>query len=142
MTTMGIRKAVLADSVLAAQSRSSSPSTFPIGPQASFLSKQAVILAEDQLGSLNPLRYSLINAILMSFSSYPAVVKSVYSFLYVNPARFARDAALVSEACDINRTPHARDAFYWMQRGVNFDFALPDPSRIKSVAVPTLILWG
>ena len=143
MTTMGIRKAVLAGQSLGG--------TVALEFALDFPDRTAGIVLIDaggysrrgiKLGSLNPLRYSLINAILMSFSSYPAVVKSVYSFLYVNPARFARDAALVSEACDINRTPHARDAFYWMQRGVNFDFVLPDPSRIKSVAVPTLILWG
>ena len=29
-----------------------------------------------------------------------------------------------------------------MQRGAKFDFAIPEVSRIKSVAAPTLILWG
>ena len=29
-----------------------------------------------------------------------------------------------------------------MQHGLDFDFAIPDVSRIKSVAVPTLIVWG
>src|SRR5579864_3783349 len=42
----------------------------------------------------------------------------------------------------INRTPHARDAFYRMQRALQFDFAIPDVTRIKSVGVPTLIVWG
>jgi len=49
---------------------------------------------------------------------------------------------LVQEACDINRTPNALLSVYRMQRALNFDFALPDVSRIKSVAVPTLIIWG
>jgi pimeloyl-ACP methyl ester carboxylesterase len=46
------------------------------------------------------------------------------------------------EACDINRTPNAWDAMYWMQRALNFDFAIPDVTRIKSVTTPTLIIWG
>ncbi len=95
-----------------------------------------------KMGVLNPLRYQVTNAVLMSFSSYPAVVKGFYSYLYHDPARFAGDPALVSEACAINRTPNARNAFYWMQRALDFDFALPDVRRIKSVAVPTLIVWG
>jgi pimeloyl-ACP methyl ester carboxylesterase len=95
-----------------------------------------------KLGAFNPLRYPLINAILMSFSSYPPVVKRFYSYLYYQPERFSNDPALVSEICAINRTPNARIAYYWLQRGLNFDFALPDPTRIKSVATPTLIIWG
>ena len=78
----------------------------------------------------------------MSFSSYPFGVKSFFPYIYRDPATFARDSALVAEVCDINRTPNARDAFYWMQRALNSDFALPDMTRIKSVAVPTLIVWG
>jgi pimeloyl-ACP methyl ester carboxylesterase len=78
----------------------------------------------------------------MSFSSYPAVVKAFYRYIYHDPAPFAGDAALVKEACEINRTPNALIAVYWMQRALNFDFALPDVDRIKSVAVPTLIIWG
>jgi pimeloyl-ACP methyl ester carboxylesterase len=31
---------------------------------------------------------------------------------------------------------------YWMRRALDFDYALPDESLIKSVAVPTLIVWG
>ncbi len=95
-----------------------------------------------KLGALNPLRFQATNAILMSFSSYPIVVRSFYSYIYCDPAPFASDAALVKEACDINRTPNARNAWYWMQRGLHFDFALPEVNRIKSVAVPTLIVWG
>ena len=85
---------------------------------------------------------SVTNAILMSFSSYPAVVKGFFRYIYRDPTPFARDSALVTEICDINRTPNARDAFYWMQRALHFDYAIPDVSRIKSVAVPTLIVWG
>ena len=95
-----------------------------------------------ELGIFNPLRYPITNAMLMSFSSYPAVVKAFYGYIYHNPAPFARDAALVQEACDINRTPNTLLSVYRMQRALNFDFALPDVSRIKSVAVPTLIIWG
>ena len=29
-----------------------------------------------------------------------------------------------------------------MQQALRFDFALPDVSRIREVAVPTLIVWG
>ena len=75
-------------------------------------------------------------------SSYPAAVKAVFPYLYHDPAPFQRDSALVAEACAINRTPNAREATYWLQRALNFDFALPDPSQISSVTVPTLILWG
>lgn len=84
----------------------------------------------------------MTNAILMSFSSYPAAVKGFFRYIYRDPAPFARDAATVKEICDINRTPNARDAVYWMQRALHFDYAIPDVSRIKSVAVPTLIVWG
>jgi len=78
----------------------------------------------------------------MSISSYAASIKGFFRYLYHDPAPFARDSALVTEICDINRTPNARDAFFWMQRALHFDFALPDPARIKSLAVPTLIVWG
>jgi 4,5:9,10-diseco-3-hydroxy-5,9,17-trioxoandrosta-1(10),2-diene-4-oate hydrolase len=93
-------------------------------------------------GLLNPLVHRTTNAILMSFSSYPITVKSFFQYLYHNPTPFARDSALVGEICDINRTPNARSAYFWMQRALHFDFAVPDMTRIKSVAVPTLILWG
>jgi 4,5:9,10-diseco-3-hydroxy-5,9,17-trioxoandrosta-1(10),2-diene-4-oate hydrolase len=95
-----------------------------------------------RLGPLNPLVHQSTNAILMSFSSYPASVKAFFPYLYHDPAPFARDSTLVTEICHINRTPNARAAFYWMQRALHFDFALPDVTRIKSVAVPTLIVWG
>ena len=94
------------------------------------------------LGPLNPLVHESTNAILMSFSSYPASVKALFPYLYHDPAPFARNSALVAGICDINRTPNARAAFYWMQRALHFDFAIPDVTRIKSVAVPTLIVWG
>lgn len=93
-------------------------------------------------GALNPLVHRTTNAILMSFSSYPASIKRFFPYIYRDPAPFARDSALVAEVCEINRTPNARDPFYWMQRALHFDFAIPDVTRIKSVAVPTLIVWG
>lgn len=89
-----------------------------------------------------PHRTKMTNAILMSFSSYPATVKRFFSYIYRDPAPFARDSAFVAEICDINRTPNAREAWYWMQRALQFDYAIPKVSRIKSVAVPTLIVWG
>jgi 4,5:9,10-diseco-3-hydroxy-5,9,17-trioxoandrosta-1(10),2-diene-4-oate hydrolase len=93
-------------------------------------------------GPANPLIHRLTNEILLSFSSYPLFVRTAFSYLYSNPSHFARDAALVTEICNINRTPNARAAYFWMQQALNFDFALPDPARIKSVCVPTLIVWG
>jgi pimeloyl-ACP methyl ester carboxylesterase len=78
----------------------------------------------------------------MSFGSYPFVVRSFYPFLYHDPTPFEHDAELLREVCDINRTPNAWDAMYWMQRALNFDFAIPDVLRIKSATVPTLIVWG
>jgi len=95
-----------------------------------------------KLGALNPLVHQTTNAILMSFSSYATSVKCLFRYIYRDPAPFARDSAFVAEICKINRTPNARAAFYWMQRALNFDFAIPDVTRIKSVAVPTLIMWG
>jgi pimeloyl-ACP methyl ester carboxylesterase len=91
---------------------------------------------------LNPPVQRTINAILMSFGSYPFIVKGLYSFFYHDPTPFALDADLVQEACDINRTPNAWDATYWMQLALNFDFAIPDVTRFKSVTAPTLIIWG
>lgn len=96
----------------------------------------------EKISLFNPVRYPLTHAMLMSFSGYPAVVRSFYQFVYDDPARFARDSAVISEACDISRTPNARSAWFWMLRGLNFDFALADPNRIKSVTTPTLIIWG
>jgi pimeloyl-ACP methyl ester carboxylesterase len=93
-------------------------------------------------GALNPLVHRITHAILMSFSSYPVSVRSFFRYIYRDPAPFVRDSALVSEICDIYRTPNARAALYWMLRALHFDFAIPDVARIKSVAVPTLIVWG
>jgi len=89
---------------------------------------------------LNPPVQRTINAILMSFGSYPFIVKGFYSFLYHDPTPFARDAELVQEACDINRTPNAWDAMYRMQGALNSDFAIPDVTRIKAVTAPALII--
>jgi 4,5:9,10-diseco-3-hydroxy-5,9,17-trioxoandrosta-1(10),2-diene-4-oate hydrolase len=96
----------------------------------------------DKPGVLDPSRYELATAIMMSFSSYPFVVKGFLSNLYYDSRPFANDSKLISGICEINRTPHSRDAWYWMPRALNWDFALPDAGRIRSVAVPTLILWG
>jgi hypothetical protein len=87
---------------------------------------------------LNPPMQRTINAVLMSFGSYPFIVKGFYSFFYHDPTPFARDTALVREACDINRTPNAWDAMYWMQRGLNFDFALPDVNHAITSFLDTI----
>ncbi len=143
MTTLGISKSAIAGQSLGGTVALEFALDFPDRTAGIILiAAGGYSRAGAKLGALNPLRYPLINAILMSFSSYPAVVKRFYAYVYRDPAPFAGDTALVREACDINRTPHARNAFYWMQRALNFDFALPDPSRINTIAVPTLILWG
>jgi pimeloyl-ACP methyl ester carboxylesterase len=76
---------------------------------------------------LNPPVQRTINAILMSFGSYPFIVKGFYSFLYHDRTPFARDAELVREACDINRTPSlGRDVL----------------DAAGAVTAPALIIWG
>jgi pimeloyl-ACP methyl ester carboxylesterase len=142
MTTMGIPKSVLIGQSLGG--------TVTLEFALDFRERTAglVLIAAGgyprggTLGPLNPLVHRTTNAILMSFSSYPASVKGLFRYLYYDPDPFARDSAFVAETCDINRTPNARAAFYWMQRVLHFDFAIPDVTRIKSVAVPTLIVWG
>ncbi|MGA7124348.1 MAG: alpha/beta hydrolase [Polyangiaceae bacterium] len=142
MTAMGIPKAVVAGQSLGA--------TVALEFALDFPEKTAGIVLIDSggyprgvtLGPHNPLRHRMTHAILMSLSSYPIVVKAFFSVLYHEPRSFARDSALVAEFCDINRTPNARDAFFWMLRALRFDFAIPDVSRIRNVAVPTLIVWG
>lgn len=88
------------------------------------------------------LRHAFSNAVVMSFASYPATIRTVFGYLYNDPRPFQRDAALIRETSDYLRTPQARAAFFWMQKGLNFDFALPDPTRIRQVRAPTLVLWG
>ena len=142
MTTMGIQKSVIGGQSLGGTVALEFALDFPERTAGLVLIDSGGYSRRVKLGAFNPLRYPLTNAILMSFSSYPAIVKSFFAYIYHDPAPFARDTALVKQACDINRTPNARDAFYWMQHGLDFDFAIPDVSRIKSVAVPTLIVWG
>src|SRR5262249_39823493 len=96
-------------------------------------------------GSRNILDYaenSFVSSVMMSFSSYPFVVKSFYPVIYYDPKPFMNDAKLVSEACDLSRTPNSSAALYWMQKALHWDYALPDVNRIKQVSVPTLILRG
>jgi|694.fasta_scaffold135143_3 pimeloyl-ACP methyl ester carboxylesterase len=142
MATMGIGKAVVGGQSLGGTIALEFALDYPDQTEALVLIDSGGYSRGVRLSPFNPLRYPLTNAAIMSFSSYPSVVKSFYSYLYANPAPFANDTAFVKEACDINRTPHARDAYYWMQKALNFDFALPDVSRIRSVAAPTLIVWG
>lgn len=142
MTTMGLRTSVFAGQSLGAAVALEFALDFPERTAGLVLIDAGGYPRGARLGPLNPLVHRTTNAILMSFSSYPAVVKGFFTYIYHDPNPFARDSALLREICDINRTPNARNAFYWMQRALHFDFAIPDVSRIKSVAVPTLIIWG
>jgi 4,5:9,10-diseco-3-hydroxy-5,9,17-trioxoandrosta-1(10),2-diene-4-oate hydrolase len=141
MTTMGIPKAVVAGQSLGGTVALEFALDFP-ERTAGLVLIDAGGYPHGEMGVLNPMRHRTTNAIVMSFSSYPAVVRAFFAYLYRDPTPFARDPAYVAELCDINRTPNARTAWYWMQRALHFDFALPDVRRVKSVAVPTLILWG
>jgi 4,5:9,10-diseco-3-hydroxy-5,9,17-trioxoandrosta-1(10),2-diene-4-oate hydrolase len=142
MSALGIPKAVVAGQSLGGAVALEFALDFPDQTTGLILIDAGGYSRGVKLGALNPLRYRLTHAILMSFSSYPTVVKAFYRSLYHDPARFADDQAMVSEACAINRTPNARSAWYWMLRALNFDFAIPEVSRIKSVSTPTLIIWG
>jgi pimeloyl-ACP methyl ester carboxylesterase len=142
MTTMGIPKAVVAGQSLGGTVALEFALDFPERTAGLVLVGAGGYPSGVTLGPLNPLVHGITNAILMSFSSYSASVKGFFRYIYRDPTAFARDSAFVAEICAINRTPNARDAFYWMQRALHFDFAIPDVTRIKSVAVPTLIVWG
>lgn len=142
MTTMGIPKAVVAGQSLGGAVALEFALDFPDRTAGLVLIDAGGYPRGGTPGVFNAMRSRTMNAIVMSFSSYPAVVKASFAAFYRDPTPFARDAAHVAEICDINRTPNARRAWYWMQRALDFDFAFPDVGRIKSVAVPTLILWG
>jgi 4,5:9,10-diseco-3-hydroxy-5,9,17-trioxoandrosta-1(10),2-diene-4-oate hydrolase len=142
MTTVGIPKAVVAGQSLGGTVALEFALDFPEQTAGLVLVGAGGYPSGVTPGPLNPLVYRMTNAILMSFSSYPASVKGFFRLAYYDPTPFARDSAFVAGICDINRTPNARDAFYWMQRALHFDFAIPDVTRIKTVAVPTLIVWG
>ena len=79
MTVMGIPKAVLVGQSLGG--------TVALEFALDFPEKTAGIVLIDsggyprgvRLGPLNPLRHRMMNAILMSFSSYPAVVRAFFS---------------------------------------------------------------
>jgi 4,5:9,10-diseco-3-hydroxy-5,9,17-trioxoandrosta-1(10),2-diene-4-oate hydrolase len=150
MTKMGIAKAAVAGHSLAGAVALEFALDFPEQTAGLILIASGGYPRGEMPGALNlvlhrpfsPPLQRTINAILLSFGSYPFIVQEFYSFLYHDPAPFARDAGLVQEACDINRTPNAWDAMYWMQRALNFDFAISDVTRIKSVTAPTLIIWG
>jgi pimeloyl-ACP methyl ester carboxylesterase len=142
MTTMGIPKSVVAGQSLGGTVALEFALDFPERTAGLVLIDAGGYPRGVTAGALNPLVHRVTNAILMSFSSYPASVKGFFHYIYYDPAPFSRDSAFVAEICDINRTPNARDAFYRMQRALHFDFALADVTRIKSVAVPTLIVWG
>jgi pimeloyl-ACP methyl ester carboxylesterase len=142
MNTMGIAKSAIAGQSLGGTVALEFALDYPEQTAGLILIASGGYSGGAKIGALNPLRFPTINAILMAFSSYPAVVKGFFSYIYHDPAPFARDAALVADICDINTTPNARDAYYWMRRALDFDYAIPDVTRIKSVAVPTLIVWG
>ncbi len=142
MTAMGIPRAVMAGQSLGGSVALEFALDFPERTAGLVLIAAGGYPRGELPTAFNLLAFRPASAILMSFSSYPFGVKSFFPYLYHDPAPFARDKALVAEICDINRTPNARDAFFWMQRALHFNFALPDVSRIKSVATPTLIVWG
>jgi 4,5:9,10-diseco-3-hydroxy-5,9,17-trioxoandrosta-1(10),2-diene-4-oate hydrolase len=142
MTTMGIPKSAIAGHSLGGTVALEFALHFPERTAGLVLISSGGYSRGVKLGALNPLRFPTTSAIIVSFFSYPVIVRGFFSYIYHDPAPFARDTALVKEACDINRTPNARASLYWMQRALDFDYALPDVSRIKSVAVPTLIIWG
>jgi 4,5:9,10-diseco-3-hydroxy-5,9,17-trioxoandrosta-1(10),2-diene-4-oate hydrolase len=150
MTKMGIAKAAVAGHSLGGAVALEFSLDFPERTAGLILIASGGYPREEMPGALNLLVHRplnppvqrTINAIQMSFGSYPFIVKGFSSFFYHDPTPFVRDAELVQEACDINRTPNAWDAMYWMQRALNFDFAIPDVTRIKSVTAPTLIIWG
>lgn len=77
---------------------------------------------------------------MMSFASYPFVMRSVLGALYYDKSVITDE--MVQELCLIFRTPNSRSAMYWMPRALNWDFAIPDSHRIQDVSAPTLILWG
>ncbi len=142
MTAVGIPKAALAGQSLGGTVALEFALDFPELTAGVILIGSGGYPRGDRARLMNFLRHPLVNATLMSLSSYPPVVKALYRYIYFRPDLFVGDTALIAEACDINRTPHARQAYYWMQRGLGFDFAIPDVSRIKSVSAPTLLLWG
>lgn len=142
MATMGLSKAALGGQSLGGTVALEFALDFPELTAGVILIAAGGYPRGDKASALNLLRHPLINAMVMSLSSYPPTVKALYRYIYSNAAPFTDDRALVAEACDINRTPNARKAYYWMQRGLNFDFAIPDVARIKSVSTPTLLIWG
>jgi pimeloyl-ACP methyl ester carboxylesterase len=142
MDQMGIPKAVVAGQSLGGAVALEFALDFPERTAGLVLIDAGGYPRGAPMGILKFLAFRPANAVLMSFSSYPAIVTSFFPYLYQDPAPFAHDSALVAEICDINRTPNARAAYYWMQRALHFDFAIPDVNRIKSVAAPTLIVWG
>ncbi len=142
MTIMGIPKSVVAGHSLGGAVALEFALDFPERTAGRVLISAGGYPRGETPGALNFLAFRPTSAILMSFSSYPFGVKGLFPLLYRDPAPFARDSAHVAEICDINRTPNARDAFYWIQRAVHFDFAIPDVTRIKSATAPSLIIWG
>ena len=97
---------------------------------------------EGRIGRFNPLRSRLANAALMSFAAYPWVIRRAFRLVYHAPSRFAADRDLVARTSALLRVPGAQAAYFRMQKGLDFGFALPEPARIRTVAVPTLVVWG
>ena len=142
METMGIRRAVVAGQSLGGTVALEFSLDYPEKTAGLILIASGGYSQAEKPSILSINRYEIPSAIAMSFSSYPFVVRSFLSDLYYDPAPFQNDTKLIAELCDINRTANSRSAWYWMPRALNWDFALPDPGRIHSVAVPTLIVWG
>lgn len=96
--------------------------------------------AKSKPGILSLNRYEIPGAIIMSFSSYPFVMRSTLKSMYYDPSAISEE--VVQELCAIYRTPNSRQAMYWMPRALNWDFAIADPKRIPTISAPTLIIWG
>ncbi len=142
METMGIQRAVVAGQSLGGTVALEFSLDYPEKTAGLILIAAGGYPQADKPASLSLNRYALPSAIVMSFSSYPFVVKSFLNELYYDPAPFQNDPELIGEICDINRTPNSRAAWYWMPQALNWSFSLPDPGRIRSVAAPTLLVWG
>lgn len=142
METQGIRKAVVGGQSLGGTVALEFGLDYPEKTAGLILVSAGGYPQGGKASVFDPNRYQFTSAILWSFSSYPWVVKRFFSYLYYDATGFTKDSKLIAEICDMYRTPHSRDVPFWMQKALHWDYAIPDYGRIRSVAVPTLILWG
>ncbi len=142
MDTAGIKKAVIGGNSLGGTVSLEFSLDYPDNTAGLILIDAGGYTRENKPGLLDPGRYQFTSALLMSFSSYPVVVKTFLKGLYYDPKPFINDSKFISEMCDINRTPNSRQSWYWMPKALGWDFALPDVNRIRNIKIPTLIIWG